>query len=135
MEFWSWPPRYDNSYLPDTAQPYWFPTRETMNADERDHAILERIQQVMRYAWGPAPFYRRKWAEAGISWESVRPLDDFERVPAITKPELRVAQAEHAGLRTSDGSLRVEMLDTIKELVREESAAGPRGTRLAKDAA
>ena len=49
--------------------------------------------------------------------------------------KLVVAQAEHAGLRTSDGSLRVEMLDTIKELVREESAAVPRGPRLAKDAA
>ena len=39
------------------------------------------------------------------------------------------------GLRTSDGRLRVEMVDTIKELVREESAAVPRGTRLAKGAA
>src|SRR5579884_344061 len=49
--------------------------------------------------------------------------------------KLVVAQAENAGLRTSDGSLRVEMLDTIKGLVREESAAVPRGTRLARDAA
>ena len=49
--------------------------------------------------------------------------------------KLVIAQAKHVGLRTSDGSLRVEMLDTIKELVREQSAAVPRGTRLAKGAA
>ena len=36
--------------------------------------------------------------------------------------KLVIAQAEHVGLRTSDGSLRVEMLETIKQLVREESA-------------
>lgn len=49
--------------------------------------------------------------------------------------KLVIAQAKHVGLRTSDGSLRVELLDTIKELVREQSAAVPRGTRLAKGAA
>jgi hypothetical protein len=43
-----------------------------------------------------------------------------------------IAQAAHVGLRTSDGSLRVEMLETIKQLVREESSSVPRGTRLAR---
>jgi hypothetical protein len=46
--------------------------------------------------------------------------------------KLVIAQAQHAGLRISDGSLRVEMLETIKQLVREESSSVPRGTRLAR---
>ena len=46
--------------------------------------------------------------------------------------KLVIAQAAHVGLRTSDGSLRVEMLETIKQLVREESSSVPRGTRLAR---
>jgi phenylacetate-CoA ligase len=95
MEAWSWPPRFDDSYRPDPSERYWFPVRETMDPGLREAAILERIQQLMRYAWERAPFYRRKWSEAGISPDSVRSLDQFERVPVVTKAELRAAQAEH----------------------------------------
>jgi hypothetical protein len=47
--------------------------------------------------------------------------------------KLVIAQAEQVGLREADGSLRVEMLDAVKELVRVEARAVPRGTRLAKE--
>jgi hypothetical protein len=46
--------------------------------------------------------------------------------------KLVVAQAEHVGLRLVDGSLRVEMLEAVKELVRVEARTVPRGTPLAK---
>jgi hypothetical protein len=46
--------------------------------------------------------------------------------------KLVIAQAEHVGLRTADGSLRMEMLETIKQLAREGSTSVPRGTRLAR---
>lgn len=39
-----------------------------------------------------------------------------------------VTQAEQVGLRETDGSLRVEMLDAIKKLVRDEAKDIPRGT-------
>jgi phenylacetate-CoA ligase len=96
MEHWDhWPPAYDDEYLPDPGQPYWFPERETMDPELRDAAILRRIQSVMRYAAAHAPFYQHKWAAAGISPEDIRSLDDFEHVPVVTKEELRRAQAEH----------------------------------------
>jgi phenylacetate-CoA ligase len=47
----------------------------------------------MRYAWENGPFYRRKWGEAGVHPDHVRSLEDFERVPVVTKAELRAAQA------------------------------------------
>lgn len=95
MESWSWPPRYDDNYLPPPEQRFWFPRRETMPPAERDAAILARIREVMAYAYEKAPFYRRKWDEAGIHPDSVRSLEDFEKVPPVTKVELRQAQAEH----------------------------------------
>jgi phenylacetate-CoA ligase len=96
MEHWDhWPPAYNDEYLPDPGQQHWFPQRETMDPELRDAAILRRIQSVMRYAAAHAPFYRRKWAAAGISPEDIRSLDDFEHVPVVTKEELRRAQAEH----------------------------------------
>jgi hypothetical protein len=44
--------------------------------------------------------------------------------------KLVIAQAEQVGLREANGSLRVEMLETVEELVRVEARAVPRGTRL-----
>jgi phenylacetate-coenzyme A ligase PaaK-like adenylate-forming protein len=96
MEHWEhWPPEFDASYFPGRADPYWFPNRETMDPELRDAAILARIREVMRYAARHAPFYRRKWAAAGITPDDIRSLEDFEHVPVVTKEELRLAQVEH----------------------------------------
>lgn len=95
MESWSWPPRYDEAYAPPADQPYWWPVRETMPAAEREAAILARIRQLMRYAYEHAPFYRRKWDDAGIDPAAIRSLEDFERVPVVTKHELRETQEAH----------------------------------------
>ena len=93
MEFWSYPPRYDDDYLPEPSSRYWFPERETMPAADREAAILERLRQVMEYAYAKAPFYRRKWDAAGVHPEHIKSLEDFERVPVVTKAELRQSQA------------------------------------------
>ena len=92
MEFWSFPADYDRSYIPDPQSDYWFPVRETMDAGERERAIVDRLQQVMTYAYASSNFYKNKWDAAGIHPEHIRSLEDFERVPVITKQELRLAQ-------------------------------------------
>lgn len=79
--------------MPEPNARYWFPVRETMDPGERDSQILERIRQVMAYAWKTSPFYRNKWELAGVHPDQVRTLEDFERVPVVTKAELRAAQA------------------------------------------
>src|SRR5581483_8356134 len=84
MELWTFPPN---------DQRYWSPHRETMPPDERDAAIAVRLREVMRHAYATSPFYRKKWDEAGIDPESIRTLEDFERVPVVTKAELRASQA------------------------------------------
>ena len=63
-----------------------------MEPELREAAILARIQQVMGYAYERSPFYRRKWDQAGIRPGHVRSLEDFERVPPVTKLEIRAAQ-------------------------------------------
>lgn len=95
MEQWEFPPRYDNSYLPDATSRYWFPERETMEPEARERATVERLRAVMAYAYERAPFYRRKWDAAGIKPEDIRSLKDFEAVPVVTKAELRESQAQH----------------------------------------
>jgi phenylacetate-CoA ligase len=94
MEQWSFPPRFDGDYLPAAQSRYWFPRRETLPAAERDAAIVERLQQLTRYAWKTSPFYRRKWEEAGFHPDHLRSLEDFEaKVPVINKKDLRDAQS------------------------------------------
>jgi phenylacetate-CoA ligase len=94
VESWTFPPRYDADYRPPQGSRHWFPVRETMPAAERDRAILGRLQTLTRYAWDHAPFYRRKWDEAGFHPDHLRTLEDFEtKVPVITKRDLRDAQA------------------------------------------
>lgn len=95
MESWSFPPSYDNDYLPDPSSRYWFPQRETMDPQQRDEMVLERLQDVMAYAYETSGFYRRKWGEAGLHPKDICSLQDFEQVPVVTKMELREAQAAH----------------------------------------
>jgi phenylacetate-CoA ligase len=95
MERWSMPTRYDDSYVPASDQLYWFPVRETMDPAERDDAVLARVREVMAYAYENAPFYQRKWSDAGLHPQDIRTLADFERVPVVTKAELRQAQEAH----------------------------------------
>ena len=52
-----WPPVYDEEYLPDPEQRYWFPQLETMPSGEREQLILRKLQAVTRYAWERSPFY------------------------------------------------------------------------------
>lgn len=94
MEQWSFPPRFDDGYLPPPQSRYWFPVRETMPPAQREAAILARLQEVCRYAYERAPFYRRKWDEAGFHPSQLKSLEDFEtRVPVVRKTDLRASQA------------------------------------------
>jgi phenylacetate-CoA ligase len=112
MEQWTWPPRYDDDYLPPQGQAHWFPLRETMSPDQRDELVVARIREIMAYAWENAPFYRRKWDEAGIHPSSVKTLADFEKVPVVRKEELRADQAENEPF----GSYLCVPLDEVKHV-------------------
>jgi phenylacetate-CoA ligase len=93
MECWTWPPRYDAGYRPADGSRHWFPVRETMDAGDRDRAIVERLRQVCDYAYARCDFYRNRWDAAGFHPSQVRSLEDFERrCPVVTKADLRAAQ-------------------------------------------
>jgi len=97
MECWSFPPKFDNSYIPPAENCYWFPQRETMSATEREWHILNRLQEVCAYAYKNSTFYQRKWDESGFHPSKLKSLEDFEtRVPVIKKAEIRASQAAHA---------------------------------------
>ena len=90
-----WPPVYDATFRPDDGEAYWDRKRETMSSDERSAIVLAKVRAVMGYAWERAPFYHDRWKRAGLEPGDIRTLDDFARVPTISKSDLRADQAEH----------------------------------------
>jgi phenylacetate-CoA ligase len=84
-----WPPQYDDTYLPPNDQEYWFPELETESPEARTERVLEKLQGQMAWAYERSPFYKRVWNAAGILPTDMRTLDDFHRVPIITKEDLR----------------------------------------------
>lgn len=96
MEQWTFPPAYDDKYFPSSESRYWFPKRETMPAGDREAEILQRLQELCKYAYKNASFYKKKWDEAGFHPNQLKSLEDFEDlVPVIRKSDLRAAQSAH----------------------------------------
>ncbi len=90
-----WPPRYDNEYFPSPQDRYWFKEMETMDPAGREEIILKKLKAQIAYAYERAPFYRKKWDEAGMHPEKVKSLKDFRKIPLVYKHEIREDQAQN----------------------------------------
>ncbi|MDA0798564.1 MAG: phenylacetate--CoA ligase family protein [Chloroflexi bacterium] len=85
----TWPPQYDDTYLPPNEQEYWFPDLETETPSARIERVLEKVRGQMAWAYERSPFYKRIWDAAGVAPAHILTLDDFHRVPIITKDDMR----------------------------------------------
>jgi len=65
-----------------------FDPAETMPREDLRALQLQRLRQTVSRAAG-VPFYKRAFAEAGVSAESIRGLGDLRRLPLTTKADLR----------------------------------------------
>jgi phenylacetate-CoA ligase len=84
-----WPPRYDESYLPPDDQEHWFPELETQAPDQRENLVLQKIRAQMGWAYERSALYRATWDGTGIHPSEIHTMDDFHRVPILTKDDLR----------------------------------------------
>src|SRR5574337_319473 len=80
-------------YVSDAAagaaqQPWWSPV-EALDADAVHALQQSRLQTQYAYLRSHSPFYRRKFAAAGLGADAVQDIDDLQRVPFTTKQELR----------------------------------------------
>ena len=72
---------------------YWRKELETLNRTELEKLQLGRFRQRMQYVYDHSPFYRRKYAAAGIRPTEIATLADISQVPFTVKGELRESQA------------------------------------------
>lgn len=85
----NWPPIYDESYLPEVGQEHWFPEAEMQDPESREKLILEKVRSQMAWAYDRSGLYKAKWGDVGLEPGDIRTMDDFHRVPIITKEDLR----------------------------------------------
>jgi phenylacetate-CoA ligase len=91
-----WPPQYDSGYRPSAQESYWNRDLETMAPELREErVILPKLKAQLAYAYEKSSFYRRKWDREGLHPGDIKTLGDFERMPFVTKEEIREDQAEY----------------------------------------
>lgn len=49
----------------------------------------ERLHRLLEHCYRDVPFYRQRWTRAGIAPADLRGLDDFARLPVLTKADIR----------------------------------------------
>lgn len=60
-------------------------------AEEARARQLRRLHALLQHCEGNVPFYRRRWAEAGIRAADIRTFSDFADLPILTKDDIREA--------------------------------------------
>ena len=116
-----WPPEYIPSYIPRSNSKFWFKDLETMDPEERElKVILPKLQAQLKYAYENSPLYRKKWDRAGLKPKDIQSLADFERVPFLTKEEIRQDQKENPPFGSN-------LCVSRKELARVQGTSGTTG--------
>jgi len=60
---------------------------KTLN-EIREYQLYE-IKRLVNYAYHNVPYYFEEWNRAGIKPEDIRSLEDFSRIPLLTKEKIR----------------------------------------------
>ena len=62
---------------------------EQMSRAEMRELQLERLKYMVAYAYDNVPFYKKKYDEAGVKPSHIKTLKDIEKLPFVTKTDLR----------------------------------------------
>jgi phenylacetate-CoA ligase len=71
------------------------PELETMPRDKLLEHQLNLFKKQMSYVYERAPFYRKKFDDAGVRPEHIKTLEDVRKIPFTVKDELRKSQEEY----------------------------------------
>lgn len=72
------------AHLREYERTQWLP-REQVDALQ-----WQRLSRLVAYCWNEVPYYRRRWGAAGVgSPADIRGVDDYARLPVLTKQDVR----------------------------------------------
>ena len=67
----------------------WNEKIECMERDELEELQLKRLQETVKRAFDKIPYYNKKYTENNVFPEDIETLKDIEKLPFITKDDLR----------------------------------------------
>lgn len=70
---------------------YWNEEIETMPREDLEELQLKKLQETVKRAFNKIPYYNQKYSEAEVYPEDIETLKDIEKLPFITKDDLRKA--------------------------------------------
>ncbi|MCD6448180.1 MAG: phenylacetate--CoA ligase [Thermoplasmata archaeon] len=68
---------------------FWDEKIETMPLKDLKELQLSRLKKIVKHAYENNEIYHRKFDEAGLKPDDIKSLDDLEKIPFLTKDELR----------------------------------------------
>jgi len=79
---------------------------DAFDVEQRKAFILEQMQRCVTDAYNEIPFYKQFYDDAGFSPESLKSWDDLQRIPVITKADIRDVPLEQRS-RPSGGRMKI----------------------------
>ena len=76
----------------DIHNKYWDEELETMPREELEKRQLEDLQEIVKFAYENAPYYKRSFDQAGVKPEDIKTLKDIQKFPFINKKTQRDTQ-------------------------------------------
>lgn len=95
------------------------PELETMPLEQLRELQLSRLKKIVAYVFEKNKTYRQRFEEAGIAPSDIKDLSDIERLPTISKEDLR---------KSYPGGFLCEDISTIREM---HMSSGSTGTPIA----
>ena len=71
------------AYLDDYQRDQW------LNPEQVAMLQWERLQRLLEHCYREVPYYRQRWRELGIQPDDIRNLQDYARLPVLTKADIR----------------------------------------------
>ena len=68
---------------------YWDEQTETLSPGELKNLQLERLKEIVAYVYDKNPGYKERFAAAGAKPADIKRLEDLEKLPFLTKDDLR----------------------------------------------
>lgn len=109
----------------DPGRRLWNEAVETLSRDAIAELQLRRLQRQLHYNHERSPVHRRKFAQVGARPEDIRSLEDFARIPVMTKDEHRRIQEE--SLERHGNPFTMMACAPAEEIVRINATSGTTG--------
>lgn len=97
--------------------------RSEPSRDEIEAGQVDRLARLVASTWARNPFWRAKWADAGLEPFPIRALADLERLPLTTKAELLADQDRNPPYGTN-------LAEPASAFTRMHQTSGTRGKPL-----